>query len=51
MAFIISRFDVGDYDRWKRTFDADPGGRKQTAKGHRIFRSVANPNDVFVATE
>jgi hypothetical protein len=51
MAFVISRFDVGDYDAWKQTFDADPGGRKDTAKGHQIFRSVDNPNDVFVATE
>ncbi len=51
MAFIMSRFDVGDYDAWKQTFDSDPGGRKQSAKGHRIFRSVANPNEVFVATE
>ena len=51
VAFIMSRFDVGDYDAWKKTFDADPGGRKQSAKGHRIFRSVANPTEVFVATE
>ena len=51
MAFIMSRFDVGDYDAWKQTFNADPGGRKQSAKGHQIFRSVVNPNEVFVATE
>jgi hypothetical protein len=51
MAFIMSRFDVGDYHAWKQMFDSDPGGRKQSAKGHRIFRSVANPNEVFVATE
>jgi hypothetical protein len=51
MAFIRSRFDVGDYDAWKQTFDADPGGRRQSGKGHRIYRSVSNPNDVFVATE
>jgi hypothetical protein len=51
MAFIMSRFEVGDYDAWKQTFDADPGGRKQSAKGHRIYRSVANPSEVFVATE
>jgi hypothetical protein len=51
MAFLMSRFEVGDYDAWKQTFDADPGGRRQSAKGHRIFRSVSNPNEVFVATE
>ena len=51
MAFIMSRFEVGDYDAWKQTFDADPGGRKQSAKGHRICRSVNNPSEVFVATQ
>ena len=51
MAFLMSRFDVGDYDAWKQTFDADPGGRRQAAKGHRIFRSATNPSEVFVATE
>jgi hypothetical protein len=51
MAFVMSRFEVGDYDAWKQSFDADPAGRKQSAKGHRLFRNVANPNEVFVATE
>ena len=51
MTFIVSRFDVGDYDAWKKTFDADPGGRRQAGKGHRILRSVANPSEVIVATE
>ena len=51
MAFILARFDVGDYDAWKQMFDSDPAGRRQSAKGHRIFRSVANPSEVFVAVE
>jgi hypothetical protein len=51
MAFILSRFEVDDYDAWKQLFDSDPGGRKQSGKGHRLFRSVDNPSDVFVATE
>ena len=51
MAFVISRFDVGEYVAWKQTFDADPGGRKDTAKGHQIFLSGDNPNDVYVATD
>jgi hypothetical protein len=51
MAFIMSRFQVGDYDVWKQMFDADPAGRKSSAKGHRLFRSVADPNEVFIATE
>jgi hypothetical protein len=51
MAFIFGHFDVGDYDAWKQMFDSDPAGRRQSGKGHRIFRSVANPSDVFVAVE
>ena len=51
MAYLMSRFEVGDYESWKQTFDADPGGRKQSATGHRLFRSVDNPAEVFVATE
>lgn len=51
MAFILGRFDVGDYDAWKQGFDSDPAGRAQSGKGHRIFRSVANPSEVFVAVE
>ncbi len=52
MAFMLGHFDVGDYDTWKRErFDADPGGRKQAAKGHVISRSVDNPGEVFVRVE
>ena len=51
MAFIMSRFEVGDYDTWKQLFDSDPAGRRQGGKGHRLFRSVANPTEVFVSTE
>jgi hypothetical protein len=52
MAFLLGHFDVGDYDTWKKqTFDADPAGRKQAAKGHTISRSVDNPSEVFVRVE
>jgi hypothetical protein len=51
MPFIFGHFDVGDYDAWKQGFDADPAGRAGIAKGHRVYRSVANPSDVFVALE
>jgi hypothetical protein len=49
--YMVGNFDVGDYDRWKPMFDADPGGRKQAAKGHTISRNVDNPSDVFVRVE
>jgi hypothetical protein len=51
MAFILGRFEVGDYETWKERFDSDPAGRKQTAKGHRILRNADNPSEVFVQVE
>ena len=51
MAFILANFELEDYDAWKEMFDSDPAGRKQTGKGHRVFRAVDNPNEVFVGVE
>ena len=51
MAFILGVFDTGDYDAWKQMFDSDPADRKQSAVRHRVFRSVDNPNEVFVGVE
>jgi hypothetical protein len=51
MASTFGHFEVGDYDAWKKNFDSDPAGRAELGKGHRIYRSVANPSEVFVAVE
>ena len=51
MAFMLMQFEVEDFDEWNRTFDSDPAGRLKIAKGHRIFRGVDDPRQVFVATE
>ena len=51
MAFILTRIDVGDYDAWKPLFDQDAPGARRTARGHRLFRSTENPNEVFVQVE
>jgi hypothetical protein len=51
VAFIVGQFEVEDYDAWKQRFDSDPAGRKQSAKGHVVSRSVDNPKDVFVRVE
>ncbi|MDQ1538988.1 MAG: hypothetical protein QOE58_3381 [Actinomycetota bacterium] len=51
MASVFGHFDVGDYDAWKQMFDSDPAGRAKLGKGHRLFRSLSNPSDVFVAVE
>ena len=50
MAFIVGVFE-GDVDAWKQTFDSDPLGRRQVAKGHTILKAVDNPNQVFVRIE
>jgi hypothetical protein len=51
MAFLLGVFDTGDFDAWKKMFDSDPAGRKEAGKGHRVFRSVDNPNKAFVSVE
>ncbi|MBV9006379.1 MAG: hypothetical protein JO181_17075 [Solirubrobacterales bacterium] len=51
MALMLFSFEVDNYDEWKQLFDSDPGGRKSLAKGHRIFRSVDNPNEIFLSVE
>ena len=43
MAFILTRLDVGDYDRWKPMFDKDEPGARSTARNHRILRNTENP--------
>ena len=51
MAFIVTRINVGDYDRWKPMFDKDEPGARHSAVGHRVLRGVENPNEVFVVVE
>jgi hypothetical protein len=51
MAFIMTRAKVGDYEAWKPMFDQDPPGARKEAKGYRVFRSVEDPNEVFVQVE
>ena len=51
MALMLIDFEVDNYDEWKQVFDSDPGGRKSVAKGHRISRSVDNPNEIFLSVE
>jgi hypothetical protein len=51
MAFIMTRIEVGDYEAWKPMFDQDSPGTRRAAIGHRLFRSVDNPNEVFIQVE
>jgi hypothetical protein len=51
MAFILTRLEVGDYERWKPMFDLDAPGARRAALGYRLFRNVENPNEVFIQIE
>jgi hypothetical protein len=51
MAFMLTRIQVDNYDTWKPIFDSDPPGARKAAKGHRLLRSLEQPNDVFVQVE
>jgi hypothetical protein len=51
MPFILTRINVGDYDRWKPMFDQDTPGARADATGHRILRNVDEPNEVFLLVE
>jgi hypothetical protein len=50
-AFIITRIQVGDYDTWKPMFDQDRPNAREKARTQRIFRTVDDPNHVFVFLE
>jgi hypothetical protein len=51
VANLLMHLEVDDYDSWKPLFDSDPAGRKQSATGHSISRSVANPNAIFIRSD
>jgi histidinol-phosphate/aromatic aminotransferase/cobyric acid decarboxylase-like protein len=50
-AFIITRIQTGDYDRWRPMFDQDRPRAREKATAQRIFRNVDDPNHVFVFLE
>jgi len=51
MTLLMTRVDVGDFERWKPLFDEDPPRARADAKGWKLFRSTANPGEVFVQVE
>ncbi len=50
-AFIITRIQTGDYDRWRPMFDQDQPRAREKAQSQRILRSVDDPNEVFIYLE
>jgi hypothetical protein len=49
--FIITRIQTGDYDTWRPMFDQDRPGAREQATAQRVFRTVDDPNHVFVFLE
>ena len=49
--YMVMNLGVNDYDAWKSVFDSDPAGRRESATGHVVSRSVDDPNDVFIRVE
>ena len=50
-AFIITRIQTGDYDRWRPMFDQDQPRAREKAHVQRVLRSVDEPNEVFIYLE
>lgn len=50
-AFIITRIQTGDYDRWRPMFDQDRPRAREKAQTERVLRNVDNPNEVFIYLE
>jgi hypothetical protein len=50
-ALIITRIQTGDYDAWRPLFDQDRPRAREKAKVQRVFRSVDDPNHVFIYLE
>lgn len=43
---------VPDFDGWRQAFDNDPLGRRASGvRRHRVFRSVDDPNRVWIDLE
>ena len=50
-AYIITRIQVGDYDRWRPQFDQDLPRAREKATVQRVFRTVDDPDHVFILLE
>ena len=50
-AFIITRIQTGNYDRWRPMFDEDQPGAREKAVVQRVLRSADDPNEVFIYLE
>ena len=52
MATLFVRHTVEDYGKWKTSFDEHSSFRSDNgSKGGKVFRSVNDPNELFVLLE
>ena len=52
MPFQLVRHKVRDYEKWRATFHAHMGKRKELgSKGARVFRNSEKPDEVLVLVE
>jgi hypothetical protein len=51
MAYIVTRIQVGDYERWRPMFDQDMPRAREKATTVRVLRSVDDPNEVVIHME
>jgi hypothetical protein len=50
-AFIITRIQTGDYDRWRPMFDQDQPRAREKAIKQRVLQSADDGNEVFIYLE
>jgi hypothetical protein len=50
-AFIITRIQTGDYERWRPMFDQDQPRAREKALVQRVLRGTGDPNEVFIYLE
>lgn len=50
-AFIITRIQTGDYERWRPMFDQDAPRAREKSVVQRVLRSTHDPNEVFIYLE
>ncbi len=50
-AFIITRIQTGDYEKWRPMFDQDRPRAREKATLQRVLRSTHDPDEVFIYLE
>lgn len=50
-AYILTRIQVGDYDRWRPMFDQDGPRAREKATAVRVFRGADEPGHVHILLE